>query len=198
MILYLIAFVVLLLAFIATIGIALLYFGIFDRVEVSTGSSPFPFAGAEIAYKTAKGTPGDSGALFTEVCSIVPGKTTVGLFLELEAPEPEDPLKERATRCTTFSAKFNPSTDECHFVVGVITRDGDQQSCVTDGDRHLLIEKGFNFTRLPASENVVFCKFPYRGIISVVVGIRRVYPALLQYISVSLVLPSNLFINYLN
>lgn len=185
MLLYVIGIIILLIAFLATVTVALVYFGIFDRIEVSTGPPPFAFAGAELAYKIGKGKPGDSGALFTEVCSIVPGKTTVGMFLELEDIDPENPLAERKTRCTSFRPTFNPSTDDCHYLVGVITVDEKKQSTVTEADRKMLVEKGFKFTILPGSENVVFSKFPYRGIVSVVVGLRRVYPSLLKYITVS-------------
>lgn len=184
------AIFVLFVALLATIGGALMYFGILERIQVSTGASPFQFANAEVAYKLGKGKPADSGALFTEVCSIVPGKTTFGAFLELEEPDPENPLAERKTRARAFSPRFDPSNDECHYMVGVITatednnnRQQQQQQIITEADRQLLKEKGFRFTRLPASENVVYSTFPFRGIVSVVVGIRRVYPALLQYIS---------------
>ncbi|XP_017494684.1 PREDICTED: testis-expressed sequence 264 protein-like [Rhagoletis zephyria] len=172
------------MALVATVAIALIYFGIFDRVEVSTGAPPFAFAGAQLAYKIGKGKPGDSGALFTEVCSIVPRKTTLGMFLELEeATEPEQPISERRTRATTFRPTFNPAADDCHYLVGVITTDSAGQEVVTEADRALLTEKGFKFATLPGSENVVFSKFPYRGIVSVVVGLRRVYPSLLKYIT---------------
>ncbi|KAI2811426.1 hypothetical protein BLOT_002602 [Blomia tropicalis] len=187
MILYLIGIVLLFVALLATIGGALVYFGIFDKVEVSTGAPPFEFAGAEIAYKFGKGKPADSGALFTEVCSIVPARTTVGLYLELEDPDPENPTAERKTKFSAFSPDFNPSTDECHFIVGVITRnpnvdENDRYQTIKDNERQLLIEKGYKFAHLSSSENVVFSKFPFRGIVSVVIGIRRVYPALMQYI----------------
>ena len=190
MLLYLVGIAVLFIALLVTIGVALFYFGIFDEVKVSTGPSPFAFADAEVAYKLGKGTPADSGALFTEVCSIVPGKTTVGIYLELEKPDANNPTAERKIRWKAFSAEFSPGSNDCHFFIGVITSSIDSSSgkrnpTISQQERELLLQKGFNFTHLPASDNVVFSQFPFRGIVSVVIGLRRVYPALLQYILVS-------------
>jgi len=186
-ILYLVAIFVVFMALLATIGGALMYFGIFERIEVSTGATPYPFGGVEIAYKSVKGKPADSSYIFTEVCSIVPKQTTFGIFLELEeSPDSTLPLpaEQRKARARAFSTGFDPSTDECHYIVGVITTESNgTTSLINKTDRDLLTEKGFKFAHLPSSENVVYTSFPFRGIISVVVGIRRVYPALIKYIS---------------
>ena len=231
--LYIAGIIFLTIALLLTILVALLYFGLVEKIQISTGSSPFPFAGAEIAYKAGKGKSADAAMIFTEACSIIPRKATVGIYLGLEPPEQQTQLiddecdtnyqllinknnkdnTKSTNKLTTTSSNihrstvfgslppdFDPVSGEYHFIVGVITTHGsnykpehfatatcpsdDVNRPVTESERKLFLEKGFKFVRLPATENVVYATFPFRGIVSIAIGIRRVYSVMSRYIKV--------------
>uniref|UniRef100_A0AAQ4PCU9 Testis expressed 264, ER-phagy receptor a n=1 Tax=Gasterosteus aculeatus aculeatus TaxID=481459 RepID=A0AAQ4PCU9_GASAC len=77
---------VLLLCLIVTVVGLLLYSGLLSDVIVKTG--PPPVRNITIAYKFREGSYKDSGAAYTESCSIGPQLSTVGVFYD-------DPKQER-------------------------------------------------------------------------------------------------------
>jgi hypothetical protein len=150
-----------------TLWIALQYFGLFVEIEVSAGPPPYQFGGRLMAYKKQKGCYSDSSALFTEVCSIVPGLDTIGIYLD-------DPNKHQKNKC--------------RYIVGALLEqeeDQQQEDQKFEDQKQLLISKGFIFGQLPAVDHVVYSLFPFKGIISVVIAIRRVYPRIRSFIAVS-------------
>lgn len=152
---------VLLSVFVLTILLALIYFGLFDEIEVKVGGPPFEFGGRRIAYKRAKGKYNEAGSLFTEVCSLVPKLDSVGLYFD----DPET-VKD---------------VNKCRFIVGAILGNEEPQC---QQDQKLLVSKGFHLALLPDVDHVVYSTFPFKGIVSVVIAVRRVYPRLKEYIKV--------------
>jgi hypothetical protein len=146
-----------------TLWIALQYFGLFEEIKVSAGPPPYQFSGRLIAYKKQKGCYSDSSALFKEVCSIVPGLVPIGIYLD-------DPTKHQK--------------NECRYIVGALL-DQQQEDQQLKDQKQLLISKGFICGQLPAVDQVVYSLFPFKGIISVLIAIRRVYPRIRSYIAVS-------------
>lgn len=78
---------VLLVCLLLTIGGFLLYSGLLADVDVKTG--PPPIRNVTIAYKFKEGPYKESGAAFTETCSIAPKLRTIALFYD-------DPKQVRA------------------------------------------------------------------------------------------------------
>jgi hypothetical protein len=152
----------LIILFCITLWIALQYFGLFEEIEVSAGPPPYQFGGRLVAYKKERGCYSDSSALFTEVCSIVPGLDTIGIYLD-------DP---------------NKNQKKCRYIVGALLEDQPEDQQLED-QKQLLLSKGFICGQLPAVDHVVYSLFPFKGIISVVIAIRRVYPRIRSFIAVS-------------
>lgn len=174
MLLYLVAIILLLVCLALTILGCLVYFGLFREIKISTGRTPYPFANREIAFKLGKGKCADSSAIFTELCSILPDRPTIGLYLT------------NADQSGIYDmANFDPAADRYDYLVGAFTvNDTDGHSLISEDERKFLLKKGFRFGSLPPVENVVYSEFPFRGILSVVVAIRRVYPAINRYVQV--------------
>jgi len=128
---------------------------------VSAGPPPYQFGGRLVAYKKQKGSYSDSHALFKEVCSIVPGLVPIGIYLD-------DPTKHQK--------------NECRYIVGALL-DQQQEDQQLKDQKQLLISKGFICGQLPAVDQVVYALFPLKGIISVVIAVRRVYPRIISYIA---------------
>jgi len=140
---------------------ALKYYGLFEDIEVSAGSPPFAFGHRYVAYKKAKGRYSDASALFTEVCSLVPHLNTFGIYYD----DPDNP---------------DINADKCRYIVGALLNENTPQS---ESDKQLLYNKGFLDGQLPHVDHVVYSSFPFKGIISVVIAIRRVYPVIKSYIN---------------
>lgn len=149
--------------FCLTVYFALIYFGLFDNVEVRVGSPPYRFGAKAIAFKKQKSNYSEASAIFTEACSVAPGLNTFGIYLD----EPND-----------------DNRDKCRFLVGVILK---PEAPDYESRRQLLESKGFVCGQLPDVDHVVFTIFPFRSVISVVIAIRRVYPIIKSYILVSYV-----------
>ena len=143
-----------------TVYLALVYFGLLDKVEVRVGSPPYHFGAKNIAYKKQKSNYSDASAIFTEACSLTPTLNSFGIYLD----EPNDDNK-----------------DKCRFLVGVILK---PEAPDFESQKQLLESKGFVCGQLPDVDHVVSTIFPFRSVISVVIAIRRVYPIIKSYILV--------------
>lgn len=79
-VLLLLLVVVLLVCLIATVGFFLLYSGLLTEVSVRTG--PPPLRNVTIAYKFREGPYKESGAAFTETCSIGPKLSSIAVYYD--------------------------------------------------------------------------------------------------------------------
>ncbi|KAK3874977.1 hypothetical protein Pcinc_020127 [Petrolisthes cinctipes] len=150
-------FVVLLLVVLITIIGLLIHSGIFEPVEVRTCK---PDIGeVYIAYQFARGPYKESGALFTQIHTLLPEYRTVGVYYD--NPKMKQPQKLR-------------------YIVGVIL--AENGSRVDPDHRKLLEENGYRFATFPAIDHAVQASFPYKSTISIVVAIMKVYPALREYV----------------
>ncbi|KAM8913896.1 testis-expressed protein 264 [Spinachia spinachia] len=148
---------VLLLCLIATVVGLLLYSGLLTDVIVKTG--PPPVRNVTIAYKFKEGSYKDSGAAYTESCSIGPQLSTVGVFYD-------DPKQRPA--------------EKCRYVVGSVLSEGDEKP---DEELQKMYEKfGFKVFSLPEVSHAVTTSFPSTTPLSHVVGPYRVFPRLSSYI----------------
>ncbi|XP_048054733.1 testis-expressed protein 264 [Megalobrama amblycephala] len=133
------------------------YTGLFSEVVIRTGSPPVK--NITIAYKFRKGSYKDSGAAFTESCSIGPKLSSVGVFYD-------DPSQTQA--------------DQCRYVVGSILCENEEKP---DEELQRLYEKfGYKIISFPEVTCAVTSSFPNRCTLSPVCGAYRVYPELQQYI----------------
>lgn len=172
----LIAIIFLALSLLVTILFALKYFGLFDSIEISSGSSPFKYGLRSIVYRIDYGSYNDSSPIFTEICSILPKTTTFGVYLHKDRFN--NLIKDKLSQKET-----NISGNDFVFMVGAILPKENQ----SPEQQRLLKEKGYHYANLPEEvDNVVYCKFPYRGVLSVVVATRRVYAAIDNYVEVNL------------
>uniref|UniRef100_A0A3P9LX74 Testis expressed 264, ER-phagy receptor a n=1 Tax=Oryzias latipes TaxID=8090 RepID=A0A3P9LX74_ORYLA len=148
---------VLLLCLLVTVGGLLVYSGLLSDVVVKTGPPPVP--SVTIAYKFKRGSYKDSGAGYTESCSIGPKLKSIGIFYD-------DP-KERPP-------------EKCRYVVGSILCEGDEKP---DEELVKLYEKfGFTVFSLPEVNHAVTTSFPCTTHLSHVLGPYRVYSRLSSYI----------------
>ncbi len=73
---------------------------------------------------------------------------------------------------------------ECRYAVGSILSEGENKA---DMELFKSYEtSGFNIFSFPEATHVVTTSFPHRTFLSVLVGVRRVYPKLQHYIKVFL------------
>jgi hypothetical protein len=160
--------------FLATVGFALYYFGLFEDVQISVGSSPIPFTGQMVGYKLARGPYNKSGHLFTELIGdlvrILPDCTTdnlktIGFYYD-------DPMETQESRL--------------RYAVGVIFPDEKDEGWSKEAISTLesgLLSKGYKMTKLPKVDHVVYTSFPFRSTISIIIAVKRVYPIIRSYIS---------------
>lgn len=187
MIVLIIAIVLLTIALLATIFGSLIYFGIFDQVQVSTGPSPYKFDGQPIVYRIENGSYADSSCVFTEILSILPKFITFATYTN----EPNDNGDQTETQhlageAANKSVNLDISSAKYRYLVGAILSNEDVLS-LSDDQREMLKKKGYSFGQLPSDvDTVVHSSFPYRGVVSVAVASRRVYPNITQYLKVSL------------
>ena len=185
MLLLIIAIALLSIILILTILFALQYFGLFDTIIVSSGQSPYQYGGRSIVYRIDYGKYCDSSTLFTEICSIFPSEfrtkySTFGIYIK------RDQLNENDRKKLITAERY----DSCEwiFMIGAIISNDDQDQDIIIKHpiiQSMLMEKGYRYAQLPEQvDHVVYVKFPYRGIMSVVIGSRRVYSAIDTYIQV--------------
>uniref|UniRef100_A0A8C6U3L8 Testis expressed 264, ER-phagy receptor a n=1 Tax=Neogobius melanostomus TaxID=47308 RepID=A0A8C6U3L8_9GOBI len=147
----LILILVLVLCLIVTIAVFVLYSGLLSEIVIKTG--PPPVKNVTIAYKYKEGSYKDSGAAFTETCSLGPQLSTIGVFY--------DNPKQR-------------DADKCRYIVGSVLSEGEEKP--DEEVQKLYEEFGFKVFSLPEVSHAVTTSFPYTSPLSHVVGSYRVYP----------------------
>ncbi|XP_072539211.1 testis-expressed protein 264 homolog [Salminus brasiliensis] len=134
------------------------YSGLLSEVVISTGSPPVKRI--TIAYKFKKGSYKDSGAAFTESCSIAPKLCSIGVYYD-------DPNQTQA--------------DCCRYAVGSILSEDEEKP---DEELQRLYEKfGFRVISFPEVSCAVTSSFPNRCPLSPICGSYRVFPELNAYIT---------------
>lgn len=135
----------------------LLYSGLLSEVVVLTGSPPIKKI--TIVYKFVQGPYKNCGQVLTEANSIGPKLPCIGVFYD-------DPKKVAGPQCRS--------------AIGSIVSEGENKP---SGD---LLKKyktsGFNVYSFPEVTHVVTASFPHRTFLSIILGVRRVYPQLTRYI----------------
>lgn len=149
---------VLVVVLMVTLLALLLYSGLLAEVLVRTGAPPVKKI--TVAYKFTKGSYKDSGALFTESCSIAPKLSSIGIYYD-------DPNQTEA--------------DRCRYAVGsILSEDEDAH----DEELQSLYEKfGFRVITFPEISCAVTSTFPNRCPLSPICGAYRVFPQLNAYIT---------------
>jgi len=162
------------IAFLATVGLALFYFGLFEDVKVNHGEAPIPLTGLTVAFKCRRGPYNQSGHLFTELTGdlarLIHGKETdslrtIGFYYD-------DPNEVEESRQRYAVGVIFPSSDEEDW-------NEEKISCLSTG----LLEKGYRMTTLPKTDHVVYTTFPFRSYLSIVIAVKRVYPVIRAYLS---------------
>ncbi|KAF1391776.1 hypothetical protein PFLUV_G00045590 [Perca fluviatilis] len=149
--------VIILLISLVTVAGYILYSGLLTDIIVLTGSPPVKKI--TFAYKFKEGPYKNCRQLFKESHSIGPKLSCIGVFYD-------DPKKVPGP--------------QCRYAVGSILSEGKNQA-----DEELLKSyetSGFNVFSFPEVTHVVATSFPHRTHLSVLLGVRRVYPRLEHYI----------------
>lgn len=148
--------VVLILLVLTLLGF-LSYCGLFAPIDIKAEKPPFKEL--QVAYKFCRGSYKNSGALFTEVHSIAPSLKCIGVYYD--DPNEVEPLRLR-------------------YLVGVVLNDTEQPAAQEVKEQ--LEAEGFKTARFPAVDHAVTTVFPFRGSVSVMIAMARVYPKLREYI----------------
>ncbi|XP_020789894.2 testis-expressed protein 264 homolog [Boleophthalmus pectinirostris] len=135
----------------------LIYSGLLSEVVVLTGSPPIKKI--TIVYKFIQGPYKNCGHVFKESQSIGPTLPCIGVFYD-------DPKKVPG-----------PS---CRCAVGSIVSEGENK--IPEDLLQKYETSGFSVFSFPEVTHVVTTSFPHRTCLSIVLGVRRVYPQLTQYI----------------
>lgn len=150
-------FVISLLLSLLTFAGYILYSGLLSEIIVLTGAPPIKKI--TFAYKVGQGPYKNCGQLFQESHSIGPKLTCIGVFYD-------DPKKVPGP--------------QCRYAVGSILSEGKNKA-----DEELLKSyetSGFSVFSFPEVTHVVTTSFPHRTFLSILLGVRRVYPKLEHYI----------------
>ncbi|KAL2091557.1 hypothetical protein ACEWY4_013820 [Coilia grayii] len=150
--------ILLVLSLVATIVFFVVYSGVFSDIVIRTGSPPIKKV--TIAYKLQQGPYKECGAHFTDACSIGPKQPCIGVYYDDPKEMPED---------------------KCRYIVGSILSEGDEKP-----DEDLLEgykKFGFNVISFPEVDHAVTSAFPNKTPVSCMVGAKRVYPKLAEYIA---------------
>ncbi|XP_061778671.1 testis-expressed protein 264 isoform X1 [Nerophis ophidion] len=149
--------VVLLLCLLVTLVVFLVYSGLLVDVVIKTGSPPVQ--NVTVAYKFKEGPYKESGAAFTEPCSIGPKQSTIAIYYD-------DPKQRPA--------------EKCRYAVGSVLSEGEEKP---DAELQKLYEKfGFKVISLPKVSHAVTTSFPATTPLSYILAPFRVYPRLSAYI----------------
>lgn len=136
----------------------LIYSGLLSEIVVLTGSPPIKKI--TVVYKFFQGPYKNCGHVFKESHSIGPKLPLIGVFYD-------DPKKV--------------SGPDCRYAVGSVVCEGE------NGAPEDLLQKyqtsGFSVFSFPEVTHVVTASFPHRTPLSILLGIRRVYPQLRRYIT---------------
>lgn len=148
-------FIILLALIIAVFYI--LYSGLLSDIQILAGCPPIKKI--TFAYKFKRGPYKDCGQLFKESHSIAPRLSCVGVFYD----DPKEVPGEL-----------------CRYAVGSILTEGENKA---DEELHKRYEtSGFNVFSFPEVTHAVTTSFPHRTFLSVLLGVKRVYPRLGNYI----------------
>uniref|UniRef100_A0A8C6UWK9 Testis expressed 264, ER-phagy receptor n=1 Tax=Neogobius melanostomus TaxID=47308 RepID=A0A8C6UWK9_9GOBI len=135
----------------------LIYSGLLSEVVVLTGSPPIKKI--TIVYKFIQGPYKNCGHVFKESHNIGPKLPLIGVFYD-------DPQKV-----------LGP---DCRCAVGSVVSEGENRAPED------LLQKykttGFSIFSFPEVTHVVTASFPHRTPLSIILGVKRVYPQLTQYI----------------
>ncbi|XP_041129720.1 testis-expressed protein 264 homolog [Polyodon spathula] len=135
----------------------ILYSGLFTEVVIRTGSSPIK--NITIAYKFKQGSYKESGAVFTESCSIGPKLSSIGVYYD-------DPKQVPA--------------EKCRYLAGSVLSEGEEEP---SEELLKLYEKySFKIFSFPAVTHVVMTTFPNNTFLSIFLANWRVYPQMGSYI----------------
>ncbi|XP_036426867.1 testis-expressed protein 264 [Colossoma macropomum] len=149
---------VLVLCLLLTLVGFVFYSGLLSEVVIRTGSPPVKKI--TVAYKFKKGSYKESGAAFTESCSIAPKLCSIGVYYD-------DPNQTEA--------------DCCRYAVGSILSEDEEKP---DEELQRLYEKfGFRVISFPEVSCAVTSSFPNRCPLSPICGAYRVFPELNAYIT---------------
>lgn len=153
----LLGIIVVLIILVLTLLGFLSYCGLFAPIDIKAEKPPFKEL--QVAYKFCRGSYKNSGALFTEVHSIAPSLKCIGVYYD--DPNEVEPLRLR-------------------YLVGVVLNDTDQPAAKEVKEQ--LEAEGFKTASFPAVDHAVTTVFPFRGSVSVMIAMARVYPKLREYI----------------
>ncbi|XP_002402779.3 testis-expressed protein 264 homolog [Ixodes scapularis] len=145
--------ILLLLSILAFLG----YCGLFAPIDIKAEKPPFK--DLEVAYKFCRGSYKNSGAHFTEVHSIAPSLKCIGVYYD-------DPNEVE--------------TLHLRYLVGVVLNDTERPA--TKEAKQQLESEGYKTASFPAVDHAVTTVFPFRGSVSVMIAMARVYPKLREYI----------------
>ncbi|XP_038666760.1 testis-expressed protein 264 homolog isoform X2 [Scyliorhinus canicula] len=127
--------------------------------EVTVRSGPPPIRAFTLAYKYKQGPYREAGRLFTEITSIAPKLSSVGIYYDHPKQESEDKLR---------------------YIAGSILSEGDEKP---SEELVKLFEKfGFKIISFPEVTHVVMTSFPFTTFLSLFIAMYRVYPVLNNYI----------------
>ena len=117
-----------------------------------------PRRNLQVYYKTHIGAYGGCGRHFGAACSLadaqgVPGWAAIGVY---------------------FDDPGQVAGDKCRYLVGIRAPDGDSRLDTA------FRTAGYSIVDLPATR-AVHATFPFTGLLSILLGVRRVYPALGQH-----------------
>ncbi|XP_028302658.1 testis-expressed protein 264 [Gouania willdenowi] len=140
-----------------TVGVLVVYSGLFSDIDIKTGSPPIK--NVTFAYKFKEGPYKDCGAVYTESSSIGPTLRSMAVFYDDSSQRP---------------------AEQCRYAVGSILCEGDEKP---DEELQKLYENfGFKVFSLPQVSHAVTTSFPCTTPLSYVLGPSRVYPKLAAYI----------------
>ncbi|GCC38650.1 hypothetical protein chiPu_0017165 [Chiloscyllium punctatum] len=150
--------VVLLAAFLLlSLLVLALYSGLLSEVTVRSG--PPPIGAFTVAYKYKQGPYREAGRLFTEITSIAPKLSSIGIYYDT-------PKKEAA--------------EKPRYIAGSILSEGEEKP---SEELIELFEKfGFKIISFPEVTHVVMTTFPFTTFLSLFIAMYRVYPILNNYI----------------
>ena len=161
---------VLFVSLLSTVALALYLFGLFECIEVKVGQSPFVLDGQQIAYKLHTGPYSKAGHAFTmmtgDLVRIGHGVSDlcqIGFFFD-------DPTIRKVNKL--------------RYAAGVILPSRGEMNSELDEAKEQLESLGYLFTELPKVDHVVHVSFPYRGFLSILIAVKRVYPVIRNYINV--------------
>ncbi|XP_071383065.1 testis-expressed protein 264 homolog isoform X2 [Centroberyx affinis] len=149
--------IILLLLSLLTIAGFIVYSGLLSEINIQTGSPPIK--NVTFAYKLKEEPYRNCGQLFKECRSVGPKLSCIGVFYD-------DPKKVLGQRC--------------RCAVGSILGEGESKPSEELLKRYE--KSGFNVFSFPEVTHVVTASFPHRTLLSILLGVRRVYPRLNHYI----------------